>query len=147
MDYKDKYNKLISSLTNLYQTKMKPDEAYVIRKFLDDIMYEHKNERIIESLKSCVYAADLTSEGKKELIDWLDEQASSGGIRNERIKKIIPNNINNNLLNEEDYGIDGLWHAINILEKTIGTVEGYQSDDGVLEHQIAIDTIKKIYNH
>jgi hypothetical protein len=45
----------------------------------------------------------------------------------------------------EDYGIDGLWHAKNILEKTLGTVEGYQSDDGILEHKCAISAVKKLY--
>ena len=49
------------------------------------------------------------------------------------------------LLNEDDYGIDGLYHAIQILERTLGEVEGYQTDDGMLEQEVAIDTIKKIY--
>ncbi len=43
--------------------------------------------------------------------------------------------------NGDDYGIDGLWHAINILEKTLGKVEGYQTDDGVLEHECAITAV------
>lgn len=47
--------------------------------------------------------------------------------------------------NEEDYGIDGLYHAINILEKTIGRVEGYQSDDGILSHKVAINAVKELY--
>ena len=51
---------------------------------------------------------------------------------------------------EEDeyyYGIDGLYHAIAILERTLGKVEGYQTDDGMLEHKVAIDTLKVIYNN
>lgn len=43
--------------------------------------------------------------------------------------------------NGDDYGIDGLWHAINILEKTLGKVEGYQTDDGILEHECAITAV------
>lgn len=31
-----------------------------------------------------------------------------------------------------------------ILEKTLGKVEGYQSDDGILEHKSAIATVKKL---
>lgn len=50
------------------------------------------------------------------------------------------------LLDGEDYGIDGLYHAIEILERTFGLVEGYRTDDGRLEHQIAIDTLKSIQN-
>lgn len=47
-------------------------------------------------------------------------------------------------LNEEDYGIDGLWHAQRILEKTLGEVDGYQTDDGILEHKCAIAAVKKL---
>lgn len=46
----------------------------------------------------------------------------------------------------EDYGIDGLYHAASILEKTLGDVEGYQSDDGILEHKCAIEAVKRLYN-
>lgn len=47
--------------------------------------------------------------------------------------------------NGEDYGIDSLYHAQRILEKTLGSVEGYQSDDGILEHKCAITAVKKLY--
>ena len=47
--------------------------------------------------------------------------------------------------NGEDYGIDSLYHAQRILEKTLGKVDGYQSDDGILEHKCAISAVKKLY--
>ena len=47
--------------------------------------------------------------------------------------------------NDEDYGIDGLWHAKNILEKTLGKVDGYQTDDGILGHKCAISAVNKLY--
>lgn len=47
--------------------------------------------------------------------------------------------------NDEDYGIDGLWHAKNILEKTLGKVDGYQTDDGILDHKCAISAVNKLY--
>ena len=50
-------------------------------------------------------------------------------------------------VNGEDYGIDGLYHAQRILEKTLGEVDGYQSDDGILDHKAAITAVKKIYEH
>lgn len=53
--------------------------------------------------------------------------------------------IDNEEINGEDYGIDSLWHAQQILEKTLGEVEGYQSDDGILEHKCAISAVKKLY--
>lgn len=45
----------------------------------------------------------------------------------------------------EDYGIDSLFHAQRILEKTLGKVEGYQTDDGILSHKCAISAVKKLY--
>ena len=48
-------------------------------------------------------------------------------------------------INGEDYGIDSLYHAQRILEKTLGSVDGYQSDDGILEHKCAISAVKKLY--
>ena len=48
-------------------------------------------------------------------------------------------------VNGEDYGIDGLWHAQRILEKTLGSVDGYQTDDGLLDHKAAITAVKKQY--
>lgn len=45
----------------------------------------------------------------------------------------------------EELGIDGLWHAIVILQKTLGKVDGYQTDDGIEAHKCAINAIQKIY--
>ena len=47
--------------------------------------------------------------------------------------------------NGEDYGIDSLYHAQRILEKTLGKVDGYQSDDGILDHKCAIAAVNKLY--
>lgn len=45
----------------------------------------------------------------------------------------------------EDYGIDGLYAAVDILQKTLGNVDGYQTDDGILEHKCAIAAVNKLY--
>ncbi len=45
----------------------------------------------------------------------------------------------------DDYGIDSLWHARAILKKTLGKVDGYQSDDGILEHKCAISVVDTLY--
>ena len=45
----------------------------------------------------------------------------------------------------EDYGIDGLYAAIDILQTTLGKVKGYQTDDGILEHKCAISAVKELY--
>lgn len=59
----------------------------------------------------------------KSIVAWLEQQPGE-------------------LIKGEDYGINGLERAIDILERTLGMVEGYQTDDGILEHEIAIDTLK-----
>ena len=59
----------------------------------------------------------------KSIVAWLEQQPGE-------------------LIKGEDYGINGLERAIDILERTLGSVEGYQTDDGILEHEIAIDTLK-----
>ena len=51
----------------------------------------------------------------------------------------------NELPNGEDYGIDSLYHALQILQATLGEVDGYQSDDGILEHECAISAVEKLY--
>lgn len=65
---------------------------------------------------------------KKDILTWLEKQG-------EKVTKI----------NGEDYGIDGLYYAVKILEGTVGKVTGYQSDDGILEHKAAINAVKELY--
>lgn len=74
------------------------------------------NTGILEEKDSC-----------KEAIAWLEEQKPVEEI------------------NSEDYGIDGLYVAMDILNETLGQVEGYQSDDGILEHKAAMTAVKKLY--
>ena len=71
-------------------------------------------------------------------IDWLINVEVIDAEKKE-LKKIEEE------FNGEDYGIDSLWHAQNILESTLNKVEGYQSDDGILEHKCAITAVKKLY--
>ena len=44
----------------------------------------------------------------------------------------------------EDYGIDGVYAAIDILKKTFGKVDGYETDDGKLEHECAISAVEQL---
>ena len=80
----------------------------------------------------------------KEQRDTLFEKMKEAGYEWDAGKKELKK-IEDDEYNGEDYGIDGLWNAINILEKTLGKVSGYQSDDGILEHKCAITAVKKLY--
>lgn len=82
----------------------------------------------------------------KEQRDQLEKAMSDAGYIFDFEKKELKE-IENEEYDGEDYGIDGLWHAKNILEKTLGNVDGYQSDDGILEHKCAISAVDKLYKH
>lgn len=74
----------------------------------------------------------------RELLKFLsDARTYNPNALNEQKSEELPNG--------EDYGIDSLYHAARILEKTLGEVEGYESDDGILEHKCAIEAVKRLY--
>ena len=81
-----------------------------------------------------------TTEQRDLLFSKMHEAGYEWDAEQKELKKIEQKPVNG-----EDYGIDGLWHAQNILEKTLGKVVGYQSDDGILEHECAISAVKKLY--
>ena len=81
-----------------------------------------------------------TKEQRDTLFAKMHEAGYEWNSEKKELKKIEDDEYNG-----EDYGIDSLWHAKNILEKTLGKVDGYKSDDGILEHKCAISAIKKLY--
>jgi hypothetical protein len=80
-----------------------------------------------------------TKEQRDTLIKAMTDAGYTFDFEKKELKKIEEE------YSGEDYGIDSLFHAQRILEKTLGKVEGYQSDDGILEHKCAISAIKKLY--
>ncbi len=92
-----------------------------------------------EDMDCCVNLSQLNRVAKKE-----PRQENSPVLSNSPNIGKVEQKPNNDLPKGEDYGIDSLWHAERILEKTLGEVEGYQSDDGILEHKCAISSIKEL---
>jgi len=89
------------------------------------------------------HALDNIHPATKEQRDFLFAQMEEAGYEwdaDEKELRLIE-------YNGEDYGIDSLYHAKRILEKTLGKVDGYQSDDGILEHKCAITVLKRLYEH
>ena len=84
-------------------------------------------------------ATPATKEQRDLLFQKMEEASYEWDAEKKRLKKIEEE------VNGEDYGIDSLYHAQRILEKTLGSVDGYQSDDGILEHKCAITAVKKLY--
>ena len=167
------YKKILEGVMNIINTTEKSDIGFVnictyisencpelkesedeqIRKWIiDDIRYNMNNEPLNNSeykkkaekaiawlkkqgeqkidnddktmLNACINT--LRNVGHSHLATWLEKQKPMEDF------------------NGDDYGIDSLWHAIRILEKTLGEVEGYQTDDGILEHKCAITAVRKL---
>ena len=95
---------------------------------------ESEDERMLNHLHSWMKEFSGAEEYTEKVYNWI-----RGLIEKQGEKKPT------DLPNGEDYGIDGLWHAISILERTRGKVDGYQTDDGILEHECAISAVKKLY--
>lgn len=84
-----------------------------------------------------------TKEQRDLLFHKMKEAGYEWDVEEKELKKIEQEQTE--LPNGEDYGIDSLYHAARILEKTLGEVEGYQSDDGILEHKCAIEVVNRLY--
>ncbi len=87
---------------------------------------------------------DKTKPATKEQRDLLFQEMKEAGYEWDAEKKELKK-IEDEEYNGEDYGIDSLYHAQRILEKTLGKVDGYQTDDGILSHKCAITAVKKLY--
>ena len=80
----------------------------------------------------------------KEQCDTLMKAMADAGYTFDFEKKELKE-IENEEYDGDDYGIDSLWHARRILKKTLGKVDGYQSDVGILDHKCAITAVDKLY--
>jgi hypothetical protein len=92
----------------------------------------------IEENKNIIHPA--TKEQRDLLFKKIKEAGYEWDAEKKELKKIEDEEYDG-----EDYGIDSLYHAQRILEKTLGKVDGYQSDDGILEHKCAISAVRKMY--
>lgn len=91
-----------------------------------------------------IYGCTNATPATKEQCNQLEKAMTDAGYTFDFGKKELKE-IEDEEYNDEDYGIDGLWHAKNILEKTLGKVDGYQTDDGILDHKCAISAVNKLY--
>ena len=135
-DYEKKYKEALAIVKSYYERTQfssvhdSREEIKTLERAFPELK-KSSNKQIKEDIKYILANTDLTNVKSSffEMTEWVNNQDDKS-----------------ELLDGEDYGIDGLYHAINILEKTLGEVEGYQSDDGVLEHEIAIDSVKELYS-
>ena len=134
MGYKEKYEQALRRAKKLLEDMDKGDYFASngdVENIFPELNPESEDERIRKEIIDFLGLPHPQFVGKRDhekWIAWLEKQG-------EKVTNI----------NGEDYSIDGLYHAIRILERTIGRVTGYQSDDGILSHEAAIDAVKELY--
>ncbi|MBP5724956.1 MAG: hypothetical protein J6X18_15460 [Bacteroidales bacterium] len=147
-DYRERYEKLVKSewFKEIYGNKSLGECPIII-----DELEESDDEKIRKTILELVKQSShiLNPMNQKSMIAWLEKQKKT----EPQCTPIDYSCVNvpqkdwvepSEEVNEEEYGIDGLWYAVDILERTIGKVNGYQSDDGILEHECAIAAVKKL---
>lgn len=133
MNYEERFKEVLAKAQEAITYL--PDPA--LKTWLESVFPELKKSSFEDIRKTIIHIVNVSKEthfgidnydGVKwdEMLAWLDKPVEE--------------------INGKDYGIDGLWHAKDILERTLGKVDGYQTDDGILEHKAAIDAVKKLYN-
>lgn len=123
-------------------------------KGIQAIFHEYKNDIIFFHCYLCgdfvqggympIGSVELVYPLQKTHYNRFFEKMHKAGYEWDAEKKKLKK-IDDEEVNGEDYGIDGFWHAKRILEKTLGSVSGYQTDDGILDHKAAITAVKKLY--
>lgn len=108
---------------------------------------EQKSVADFSELRTWKYIVDAVWTEKEGIGQYLDSPFTEEVAR--KLQKRFGNieQKSADLPNGEDYGIDGLYAAIDILQKALGKVEGYQTDDGILEHECAISAVKELSKH
>lgn len=79
MDYREKYENGLECIQEILSGGADLIRISTLRKRLQPFFPELKkkeseDEQMIERLKSCVYASDITPEGREEILAWLEKQ-------------------------------------------------------------------------
>ena len=134
-NYKEKYDNLVETLKSARNDEGK--NGYTFKSVIDSILPELREsedekirEELIDRFKSLKPNFSWYEIPIDDILSWLEKQKEQKPVE---------------IVNGEDYGVDGLYTALDILKKTLGHVQGYQTDDGMLEHKAAITSVKKLY--
>lgn len=150
-DYENKYKNLYGAVCELFHHMSGSERKKLLEVCPDLQTYEDnatidKIKRFLIGYHNGNYKAPTESEINSWL-SWLDSQrkpscpipyqnvVQSGGVHTEEAE--LPEM-------DGDEISEGLDYAEMILEKTLGKIDGFQSDDGVMEHQMAIDAVKQV---
>jgi hypothetical protein len=150
-NYENKYKSLYGVVCEVYNSIPNTEREKILDvcpelQALEDNKMTEEIKRFLIGYNNGYYKAPTESEIDSWL-SWLDSQkkpscpipsqnvVQSGGAHTEEAE--LPE------MDGDDVS-EGLDYAEMILEKTLGKVDGFQSDDGVMEHQMAIDAVKQV---
>jgi len=138
MNYEEKYNETIEKIKGLLDNGRKQGHVIIRIEDVENALPEVKesdDELVRKTICNCVKwfgydSIHFKHVSQKECLAWLEKQGEQKPVEYAK---------------GEDYDIDDLWAALDILRRTYGKVQGYQSDNGIFEHQCAITALKKLY--
>lgn len=140
------YDEALKRAKELYvPAKRENSPAWASYEYIFPQLAESEDEKIRKWIINFIEvrlpdAAEFEPEYRAALA-WLEKQKEQ-----KPNVEICPHSIKSKSYKENGYPIEdcdyGLEIAEDILEKTLGKVQGYQSDDGIREHQTAIEAVK-----
>jgi len=125
MDYKEKYENGVECIQEILSGAADLIRISTLRKRLQPFFPELKekkseDEQMIERLKSCVYASDITSEGKEEIFAWLEKHGKQNPVEWSEEDEKIKESIKKHIFNADDWyvsKVDGKIHNVKFIEK------------------------------
>lgn len=75
--YEKKYNEAIERALKICNSDFEPYDKSILCSIIFPELKELEDKRMISIIKSCVYAADVTPEGREEIFAWLEKQGTS----------------------------------------------------------------------
>jgi hypothetical protein len=150
-DYENKYKNLYGVVCELFHD-MSGGERKKLLEVCPDLQTYENNATIDEIKRFLIgynngYYKVPTESEIDSWLSWLDSQKKpSCPIQSQNVVQSGGTHTEEAELPEMDGDeiSEGLGIAEMILEKTLGKVDGFQSDDGVMEHQMAIDAVKQV---
>ena len=101
--------------------------------------YQYGN---IKSCDAALNAITALNQNRNEF-SWFKKTYYDNDLR---LRRMLKDDIDN-LCQKTGIDIDGIYHALKMLEISLGTVDGYQSEDGIFKHKCAINKVMLIYRY
>lgn len=124
MDYKEKYEQALERASKICNSDFEPNDKSILCSIIFPELKESEDKQMIERLKSCVYASDLTPEGKEEIFTWLEKQGDD-----KHTDKVKPKFHEGDWITNGDY----IWKIVEVmpLDYILQSQDGNIVDDTI----------------